>query len=60
MTAAINMSDTLNKIIMMDNRMRSCVHVEIGLLKEVRVFDVSFNKLLGPLSESVSGMVNVE
>ncbi|XP_076942585.1 leucine-rich repeat extensin-like protein 7, partial [Bidens hawaiensis] len=50
-----NMSDTLNEIIMMNNGLRSCVPDEIGLLSNVTVFDVSFNELMGPLPDSISG-----
>ncbi|CAL5415318.1 unnamed protein product [Camellia sinensis] len=55
-----NMSRTLNEIILMENGLRSCLPPEIGLLKELTVFDVSFNELMGSLPETIAGMVKVE
>ncbi|KAI3757763.1 hypothetical protein L6452_05306 [Arctium lappa] len=56
-TSIGNMSDTLNEFIMMNNGLRSCVPEEIGLLNQVTVFDVTYNQLMGPLPESISGML---
>ncbi|KAG1330079.1 putative Leucine-rich repeat extensin-like protein 4 [Cocos nucifera] len=55
-----NMSKTLNEIILLNNGLRSCLPPEIGLLKELTVFDVSFNELLGPLPDSIGWMRSLE
>ncbi|CAD6203345.1 unnamed protein product [Miscanthus lutarioriparius] len=55
-----NMSGTLNEILFINNGLDSCVPPEVGLLREVTVFDVSFNALVGPLPQQVAGMRKVE
>ncbi|KAF8393329.1 hypothetical protein HHK36_021570 [Tetracentron sinense] len=55
-----NMSETLNEIILMNNGFRSCLPVEIGLLKDLTVLDVSFNQLMGPLTDAIGGMMSLE
>ncbi|CAL5322081.1 unnamed protein product [Camellia sinensis] len=55
-----NMSKTLNEIILMQNGLRSCLSAETGLLKELTVFDVGFNELMGTLPETIGGMVKLE
>ncbi|KAH7569708.1 hypothetical protein JRO89_XS06G0251500 [Xanthoceras sorbifolium] len=42
-----NMSRNLNEAILTNSRLRSCLPRDIGLLKDVMVFDVSYNKLMG-------------
>ncbi|TVU17194.1 hypothetical protein EJB05_33213, partial [Eragrostis curvula] len=55
-----NMSDTLNEILLINNGLSSCFPPEVGMLREVTVFDVSFNSLVGPLPSEVAGMRSVE
>jgi hypothetical protein len=55
-----NMSGTLNEILLINDGLDSCVPPEVGLLREVTVFDVSFNSLVGPLPQQVAGMRKVE
>eukprot|EP01018_Ginkgo_biloba_P022082 Gb_26318 [translate_table: standard] len=55
-----NMSDTLNEIILLNNNLSACLPSEIGLLKNLTVFDMSFNKLVGPLPDSIGQMVSLE
>ncbi|MCE2056267.1 40S ribosomal protein S3-1 [Datura stramonium] len=43
------MAKTLNEIILMNASLSGCLPQELGLLKNVRVFDVSFNNLVGEL-----------
>ncbi|CAA7046302.1 unnamed protein product [Microthlaspi erraticum] len=52
----------LEEIIFMNNGLNSCLPVDIGRLKNVTVFNVSFNELVGPLPVSVceTGLVLVE
>ncbi|KAK9098862.1 hypothetical protein Syun_025907 [Stephania yunnanensis] len=55
-----NMGGTLNEIIFMNNGLRSCLPKQIGLLRNVTVFDVSFNELMGSLPSEVGEMKAVE
>ncbi|KAI0508133.1 hypothetical protein KFK09_014267 [Dendrobium nobile] len=55
-----NMSDTLEEIIFLHNKLKTCLPKEIGLLKKVKVFDASFNSLVGELPEEIEGMVSLE
>ncbi|CAN4091277.1 unnamed protein product [Withania somnifera] len=55
-----NMSKTLNEIILMNASLSGCLPQELGLLKNVRVFDVSFNNLVGELPEAIGGMKKLE
>ncbi|XP_010520859.1 PREDICTED: leucine-rich repeat extensin-like protein 7 [Tarenaya hassleriana] len=54
------MANTLNEIIMTNNGLHSCLPKEIGLLKNVTVFDVSYNWLVGELPETIGEMTNLE
>lgn len=45
-------SDTLLEILFLNNSFSGCLPHEIGLLKKARVFDVSSNKLTGPIPMS--------
>ncbi|THF96930.1 leucine-rich repeat extensin-like protein 4 [Camellia sinensis] len=55
-----NMSETLNEIILQNNEFRSCFPSEIGMLKKVTVFDVSYNYFMGSLPENVGEMMSLE
>ncbi|KAJ8547332.1 hypothetical protein K7X08_010918 [Anisodus acutangulus] len=55
-----NMSKSLNEIILMNASLSGCLPQELGLLKNVRVFDVSFNNLVGELPETIGGMKKLE
>ncbi|KAF8401737.1 hypothetical protein HHK36_012683 [Tetracentron sinense] len=54
------MGGTLNEIILMNTGLTGCLPPEIGLLKNLTVFDVSFNKLVGPLPETMGKMKSLE
>ncbi|KAI3925839.1 hypothetical protein MKX01_034057 [Papaver californicum] len=54
------MANTLNEIILLNDNLTGCIPPEVGLLKEVTVFDVSFNNLQGSLPASISQMKSVE
>ncbi|XP_011019699.1 PREDICTED: leucine-rich repeat extensin-like protein 3 isoform X1 [Populus euphratica] len=59
-TSLVNMSKTLNEVILMNNGLRSCLPREIGLLKKVTVFDASNNKLFGSLPDNIGEMESLE
>ncbi|CAK9154416.1 unnamed protein product [Ilex paraguariensis] len=54
------MAGTLNEIILMGMGLSGCLPEEIGLLKNVTVFDVSKNGFVGTLPESMGGMKSLE
>ncbi|CAI0465819.1 unnamed protein product [Linum tenue] len=54
------MAETLDEIILANLGLTGCLRPEIGELKELKVLDLSCNKLVGPLPESIGGMVSLE
>ena len=52
-----NMSNTLNEVILMNNGLHSCLPKGIGLLRNLTIFDVRYNKLMGELPDSFGEMV---
>ncbi|KAA8521759.1 hypothetical protein F0562_012432 [Nyssa sinensis] len=55
----LNMSRTLNEIILMNNGFQSCLPINIGMMKNLTVLDVSFNRIMGTLPESIAAMVSL-
>lgn len=45
-------SRNLVEILLLDNQLSGCLPYEIGLLKNIRLFDASFNQLTGPIPYS--------
>ncbi|KAK1421300.1 hypothetical protein QVD17_23518 [Tagetes erecta] len=54
------MSQTLNELILQNVGLSGCLTPEIGSLKNLTVFDVSFNSLVGMLPESIGEMKSLE
>nr|XP_043635108.1 leucine-rich repeat extensin-like protein 6 [Erigeron canadensis] len=54
------MSETLNEIILMNVGLSGCLTPDIGALKKLTVFDVSYNSLEGMLPESIGEMKSLE
>uniref|UniRef100_A0A7N0V2Z3 Cell wall hydroxyproline-rich glycoprotein n=1 Tax=Kalanchoe fedtschenkoi TaxID=63787 RepID=A0A7N0V2Z3_KALFE len=54
------MGKTLNEIILMDVNLTDCLPEQISQLKEVTVFDVSFNRLQGSLPKFIGKMKSLE
>ncbi|XP_052190557.1 leucine-rich repeat extensin-like protein 6 [Diospyros lotus] len=54
------MGGTLNEIVLRNVGLKGCLPPEIGLLKAVRVLDVSSNMVAGKLPESIGGMQSLE
>ena len=46
----------LNEIILMNYNLTGCLPLQIGMLKNVTVFDVSFNHLQGSLPYNIGNM----
>ncbi|KAK2637121.1 hypothetical protein Ddye_031913 [Dipteronia dyeriana] len=55
-----NMSETLNELVLTNNGLRFCLPIDIGLLKNLTVFDISYNKMMFELPENVREMVGLE
>ncbi|CAN1182514.1 Leucine-rich repeat extensin-like protein 4 [Linum perenne] len=55
-----NMSATLHEVILTDNGLRACLPKEIGLLKNLTVFDASNNRFVGPIPDSFTELENLE
>ncbi|XP_076903668.1 leucine-rich repeat extensin-like protein 6 [Bidens hawaiensis] len=54
------MAKTLNEIILQNVSLSGCLTSDIGSLKNLTVFDVSFNSLVGLLPESIEEMKSLE
>ncbi|KAF2304520.1 hypothetical protein GH714_032895 [Hevea brasiliensis] len=54
------MAGTLSQILLMNMGLTGCLQSDIGLLNQVKVFDVSFNKLVGTLPDSIGEMKMLE
>ncbi|KAJ9154275.1 hypothetical protein P3X46_027628 [Hevea brasiliensis] len=54
------MAGTLEEIILSNLGLTGCLRQDIGILKGLKVLDLSFNKLCGPLPESIGEMRNLE
>ncbi|KAK9988442.1 hypothetical protein SO802_028681 [Lithocarpus litseifolius] len=55
-----NAKDTLVEVLFLGNRLDGCLPYEIGLLIKATVFDVSFNKLSGPIPLSFQCLSKIE
>ncbi|CAI9273578.1 unnamed protein product [Lactuca saligna] len=55
-----NMGGTLDEIILMNVGLSGCLTPDIGSLKKLTVFDVSYNSLVGMLPESIGEMKSLE
>ncbi|CAL9777140.1 unnamed protein product [Musa acuminata subsp. burmannicoides] len=55
-----DMADTLNELILLNASITSCIPEDVGKLKNLTVFDVSFNSLVGPLPDSIGEMRKLE
>ncbi|KAI3705102.1 hypothetical protein L1987_75334 [Smallanthus sonchifolius] len=54
------MAKTLNELILVNVSLSGCLTPEIGSLKKLTVFDVSYNSLVGMLPESIEEMKSLE
>ncbi|GLT99592.1 hypothetical protein SLE2022_170220 [Rubroshorea leprosula] len=54
------MAGTLSQIVLMNSGLTGCLNNNLGLFKNVTVFDVSSNNLIGPLPESFGEMKKLE
>ncbi|KAM0973822.1 hypothetical protein ACFX2C_017097 [Malus domestica] len=55
-----NMSKNLNELVLANNGFHSCLPKEIGMLKNVRLFDVSHNRIVGELPKEIVEMESLE
>eukprot|EP01018_Ginkgo_biloba_P006522 Gb_29819 [translate_table: standard] len=59
-SSVCNMAETVNEVLFLNNRISGCLPDQIGFLKQVTVFDVSFNNIGGQIPLSVSCLESVE
>ncbi|WOL19636.1 leucine-rich repeat extensin-like protein 6 [Canna indica] len=55
-----NMRETLRELIILNAGLRACIPPEIGRLTKLRVLDVSYNHLVGPLPATIGDMKELE
>ncbi|KAJ9175268.1 hypothetical protein P3X46_013839 [Hevea brasiliensis] len=55
-----NVSSTLTEILLLNNQLTGCIPYELGLLREVVLFDASNNLLTGPLPCSLGCLAKIE
>eukprot|EP00250_Pteridium_aquilinum_P018964 c24241_g2_i1 orf=312-3710(-) len=55
-----NMGPNLNEIILLNNELTGCINPNIGELRNLTVFDVSFNQLSGELPTTIAEMASLE
>ncbi|XP_074576441.1 leucine-rich repeat extensin-like protein 6 [Curcuma longa] len=55
-----DMGDTLRELVILNAGIRACVPPEIGRLRRLRVLDLSYNHLIGPLPATIGAMAELE
>lgn len=58
--ASIDNMMRFNEIVLLDNGLKSCLPLEIETLKNLTIFDINFNELVGPLPDTIRGMVSLK
>lgn len=55
-----NFANTMEELLLINTNISGCLPPEVGYLYKLRVLDVSFNKLVGPIPYSISGLAHLE
>ncbi|KAK9284162.1 hypothetical protein L1049_023330 [Liquidambar formosana] len=55
-----NLANTLEELLLINTSVSGCLPPEVGFLYKLRVLDVSFNKLVGPIPYSLAGLAHLE
>lgn len=53
-------ADTLEELVLINNSLTGCMPQELGFLYKLRVLDVSFNNIIGPIPYSIAGLSHLE
>ncbi|KAJ8766884.1 hypothetical protein K2173_009228 [Erythroxylum novogranatense] len=56
----LNASSTLTEILLLNNMLSGCLPYELGLLRQLVLFDASNNQLTGPLPCSLGCLANIQ
>lgn len=56
----VNFADTLEELVMINTSLSGCLPQQIGFLYKLRVFDLSFNDIVGPIPYSLAGLSHLE
>ncbi|XP_015953836.3 leucine-rich repeat extensin-like protein 4 [Arachis duranensis] len=56
----VNLAETLEELVMINTSLQGCLPQQVGFLYKLRVFDVSFNKIVGPIPYSLAGLSHLE
>ncbi|KAF5185222.1 Leucine-rich repeat receptor-like protein kinase pepr2 [Thalictrum thalictroides] len=54
------LADTLEELLLINTNLSGCLTPEVGFLYKLKVLDVSFNKLVGPIPYSIAGLTQLE
>lgn len=55
-----NFANTLEELLLINTSLSGCLPPEVGYLYKLRVLDVSFNKIVGPIPYSLAGLAHLE
>ncbi|OIW08359.1 hypothetical protein TanjilG_03035 [Lupinus angustifolius] len=56
----VNFADTLEELVLINTSISGCLPQQVGSLYKLRVFDVSFNQIVGPIPYSLAGLSHLE
>ncbi|KAI4322695.1 hypothetical protein L6164_022365 [Bauhinia variegata] len=56
----VNLADTLEELVLINISLSGCLPQEVGFLYKLRVFDVGFNNIVGPIPYSLAGLSHLE
>lgn len=56
----VNYANSLEELLLINTSLSGCLPQEVGFLYKLRVFDVSFNKMVGPIPYSLAGLGHLE
>ncbi|KAI5652506.1 hypothetical protein M9H77_29693 [Catharanthus roseus] len=56
----VNFADTLEELLLINMSLTGCLPPQVGYLYKLRVLDVSYNKVIGPVPYSLAGLSRLE
>lgn len=56
----VNFADSLEELVLINTSLIGCLPQQIGFLYKLKVFDVSFNDIVGPIPYSLAGLSHLE
>lgn len=55
-----SLANTLEELVLINTNISGCLTPEVGFLYKLRVLDLSYNKLIGPIPYTLSGLEHLE